>query len=330
LDILKDDSSELDHWVEEHKGIVMAAIPTLQREEFFMRKPIMYSAVVLGISYWLAGILYFTGVLNPSTRIVISSIYMFLPLVAALIFDRIVYKNNLVDSWGLKFKFNRWLFSPLVFILILVVLTIAVNLMFPGIRLELNHVEAAKNLMSPEQFEAVRIQFESIPATLFFLMQILSAIIAGYTINAMFAFGEEVGWRGCFLTTFEGKPFWQACIFTGAIWGIWHAPLILLGHNYPEHPQIGVGMMTLWCILLTPMFIYVRVKTKSIYGASFLHGFLNALAGLPLLLIIGGNDLTNGVTGASGMIALVIINAALLFFDICISKDRIMVSEIRL
>ena len=155
-------------------------------------------------------------------------------------------------------------------------------------------------------------------------------MIAGYTINALFAFGEEVGWRSCLLNAFEGKPFWQACVFTGAVWGIWHAPLILLGHNYPEHPQIGVAMMTLWCILLTPMFIYIRVKTKSVYGDSFLHGFLNALAGLPLLLIIGGNDLTKGVTGAAGMIALVIINAALIFYDVYISKDRIMASVIKL
>jgi len=293
-----------------------------------MRKSIMYSVAVLGISYSVVGILVFTGILNPSTQYVISMLYMFLPLVTALIFDRLVYKNNLVTSWGLKFKFNRWLFWPLAIIPIFVALTLVINLMFPGTRLELNHIAAHENLLTTEQFEAARLQLESIPSAMFYLIQILSAIVAGYTINALFAFGEEVGWRGYFLNTFEGKPFWQASLFTGSVWGIWHAPLVLLGHNYPEHPQIGVAMMTLWCILLTPMFIYVRVKAKSVYGASFLHGFLNALAGLPLLLIIGGNDLTKSVTGAAGMIALIIINAALYAFDVYISKDRIMVSDI--
>ncbi|MCL2164105.1 MAG: CPBP family intramembrane metalloprotease [Oscillospiraceae bacterium] len=295
-----------------------------------MKKSITYSGIVLCISYIFAGILYITGVLNPSTQFIISSLYMFMPLLSAFIFDRLVYKNNPVDSWGLKFKFSLSLFLPLLFIPAFVVLTLVVNTLFPGTELVLNHIEASKNMMTPEQFEAARPQLESFSPALFYLLQIVSGIIAGYTINAFFAFGEEVGWRGSLLKTFEGKPFWQACLFSGAVWGIWHAPLVLLGHNYPEHPQIGVAMMVIWCILLTPIFIYVRVKSKSVFVASFLHGFLNAIAGFSLLLIVGGNDLTKGVTGAAGMIALLIINIALLFFDQYISKDRIMTSAISL
>ena len=293
-----------------------------------MRKSAAYGASVLLFSYLVTGILYFSGALNQSTMFVFSMAYMLFPLLTALLLDLRIYKVNPVASWGLRFRFNRWLFSPLVIITAFVMITIIINLLFPGTRLEFDHIEIARSMMSPEQFESVRAPYEMIPSAVFYLMQLVSAVIAGYTINALFAFGEETGWRGHLLNTFEGRPFWQAWLFSGALWGIWHAPLVLMGHNYPEHPVIGVAMMTLWCILLTPVFIYVRVKSRSVYGASFLHGFLNALAGFPLIVIIGGNDLTKGVTGVPGMITLLLMNAALFGYDKYISRDMIMTSDI--
>jgi len=108
-----------------------------------MRKSIVYSVAVLAISYSIAGGLIFTGILNDedqTTRFIVSALYMFLPLVTALIFDRIIYKNNLIDSWGLRLRFNRWLFSPLAIIPMFVLLAIAISLLFPGTRLELSPV----------------------------------------------------------------------------------------------------------------------------------------------------------------------------------------------
>ena len=37
---------------------------------------------------------------------------------------------------------------------------------------------------------------------------------------------------------------WKSSWVIGVIWGFWHAPLILQGHNYPQHPWAGVFMMT--------------------------------------------------------------------------------------
>ena len=39
-------------------------------------------------------------------------------------------------------------------------------------------------------------------------------------------------------------PIWNLLIF-GLIWGIWHAPFIFQGHNYPQYPVAGVFMMTI-------------------------------------------------------------------------------------
>jgi ABC-type uncharacterized transport system permease subunit len=44
-----------------------------------------------------------------------------------------------------------------------------------------------------------------------------------------------------------------------------------------------------------------------VIAAAILHGTINGLAGLPVMVLEGGNDLTNGMTGLAGFIALVIL-----------------------
>jgi len=140
-------------------------------------------------------------------------------------------------------------------------------------------------------------------------------LLLGPTVNALFGFGEELGWRGLLQRELAPMGFWRASLAIGLVWGLWHAPLILLGHNYPQHPQLGVGLMVLWCVLLAVPFSYVRVKSRSVVAVAILHGVLNASAGLPLMLTSGGSDLTIGVTGAAGMIALAGVAAIIAALD---------------
>ncbi|MCC5623386.1 CPBP family glutamic-type intramembrane protease, partial [Nostoc sp. CHAB 5715] len=93
----------------------------------------------------------------------------------------------------------------------------------------------------------------------------------------------------------------------GLTWGVWHAPLILQGHNYPQHHRIGVFMMTISTFLLAPIYSYITIKSKSVIAAAIMHGTINGLAVLPISLIKGGNDLTVGMTGLAGFIAIAIV-----------------------
>jgi membrane protease YdiL (CAAX protease family) len=102
--------------------------------------------------------------------------------------------------------------------------------------------------------------------------------------------------------------FWRLSWITGLVWGAWHAPIIMMGHNYPDHPIAGVAMMILFCLLFSPFFTLIAVKTGSVLGAAVLHGSFNALGATSIMLLKGGNDLLVGTTGAAGLSVLVILN----------------------
>ena len=110
-----------------------------------------------------------------------------------------------------------------------------------------------------------------------------------------------MGWRGLCRELAE-LGFWKSSWVIGVVWGFWHAPLILQGHNYPQHPWAGVFMMTVMTVLLSPLLGYVTIKANSVIAAAFFHGTFNATAGLALMAVKGGNDLTVGVDGGCSVL----------------------------
>lgn len=93
----------------------------------------------------------------------------------------------------------------------------------------------------PEELAAARAQVDALPVHPVFL-SIPSAVLAGLTINAVAGFGEKIGGRGWLERELAPLGLWRSAGITGALWGLWHAPLILLGHSYPEHPAAGRAM----------------------------------------------------------------------------------------
>jgi ABC-type antimicrobial peptide transport system ATPase subunit len=59
-----------------------------------------------------------------------------------------------------------------------------------------------------------------------------------------------------------------------------------------------------------------------------MHGTMNAVAGISIMLIEGGNDLTVGIAGLSGFITIAIFILGFFLYDYYISKDRIFVHNI--
>lgn len=103
------------------------------------------------------------------------------------------------------------------------------------------------------------------------------------------AFGEEWGWRGYLgpkLKELIGMP--ASVIAGGIIWGLWHAPLTIAGHNfgidYPFYPWAGIGLMCVMCIMMNAFLTLITERTKSIYPSSFYHMINNNLQAEMLIM----------------------------------------------
>lgn len=129
---------------------------------------------------------------------------------------------------------------------------------------------------------------EAVRASL--VLQIAIAIFLGPLINVVAGAGEELGWRGLLYPALREKlPPAASCLIGGVIWGLWHAPVTMRGHNYgldyPGFPWLGVLMMCVFCISVGTLLHYLTIKSGSIWPASLAHAGLNALAAAPMMFL---------------------------------------------
>jgi uncharacterized protein len=256
---------------------------------------------------------------------IMGVLYMLIPASMALVSDKLIDKKKSIKSLAINFRPNWWYLAAWPGVIIVTFLMLGVGVLWPSISFSPDmsgFVERMSAQMDAVQVGMLKAQIDSSRSTLF-IQIIAEAFAAEISINAVAAFGEELGWRGFLVREYKELNFWSAALRIGFIWGLWHAPLILMGHNYPQHPVLGVGMMIIWCMLLSPLILFVRLKTHSVIGAAIMHGTINASAGIPLLFIAGGNDLVAGATGFTGMIALAIVIAVTVLYDLKFSKNPV-------
>ncbi|MEW5939378.1 MAG: CPBP family intramembrane glutamic endopeptidase [Chloroflexota bacterium] len=139
----------------------------------------------------------------------------------------------------------------------------------------------------------------AIPPILVVAIQIGFAILLAPFINVLFALGEELGWRGFLLPNLLPLGQWKAILLSGVIWGVWHAPAVAQGLNYPGYPVAGILMMIVFCVLLGTIFAWLYLNTQSPWSAALAHGAVNATAGLPVMFLQPGFNLAFGGTLAA-------------------------------
>jgi len=293
-----------------------------------MKKTIQFIILTCTVSWVIAGTVILLGIRNTSSikYTIFAALYMFLPAICSIILQ-VIHKEKPFRNLGISFRFNRWFIIAGIAPIVYSFAVLRINMLFPNTSFSATY-EGLLSKLPPEQMELAEKQLSQFPPVFFLLIQVFGAIIAGYTINALAGFGEELGWRGYLLKSLSHKNFMTVSLIIGIVWGLWHFPLILIGHNYPQHPVIGVGMMVIFCILLTPMMIYIVMKSKSVITAAIFHGMNNAIAGISILYIVGGNDITNGITGIAGFITLILFNLGFFIFDKYITKENIFTNVI--
>lgn len=100
-------------------------------------------------------------------------------------------------------------------------------------------------------------------------ISVIAAITYAPLVNMFFAVGEEAGWRGTMYPILkEHFGITKGRLIGGAVWGVWHWPIMLLagyeyGTSYFGMPVTGplmIGVISGLPLMLTAFIISIREK----------------------------------------------------------------------
>jgi membrane protease YdiL (CAAX protease family) len=107
---------------------------------------------------------------------------------------------------------------------------------------------------------------------------LVNMAVFGLIAGLLSGTGEELGWRGMLLPELmKVTSFNKATLITGAIWTLWHLPLILFAdYITPGIPRwYGVIMFTIMVTGMNFVFSWLRAKSGSFWPAAVLHASHN-------------------------------------------------------
>lgn len=234
--------------------------------------------IYLGFSFGMAWLIFFVFIFTGHTwtgsspeMLSLVSLGMLAPAIAHVITRKVTNEGFRLTGeksmmLGIDLKGKKWIFFLLAMFLPVVYSTLGDVIVW---------------LFCPEAFGEAEVS--SFVVIIYPLIMVVSGVVLSFA-----AFGEEFGWRGYMmpkLIELVGMP--KALIIGGIIWGLWHAPLTCVGHNfgmdYPGFPYVGIIVMCLFCTVLGTILMYVTVKTNSVWPAAFMHAVNNSMPSAILL-----------------------------------------------
>lgn len=287
----------------------------MHQERSLIRKRLILYIVIAFVTAWVIFLLipFFGITYGAGLSVVIVAAAMFAPALANVL-TRAITKEGFQDMY-LRPRFKgqiKWYlllyFGPTI------LLALSAVLYF---------------LIFPHQFDPGLTTFRSLTSTgntiglsaaTLVLISALQVLLIGPVINIIPTLGEELGWRGYLLPKL--RLFFSdrsALVLTGIIWGLWHLPVIVMGHNYgtdyPGYPFLGILAMVVFCVSLGIIEGYTFIKMKSVIPAAMIHSLVNAGAAFPVYFIKDGYNPILGptITGLVGGIPFMIFAALLLY-----------------
>jgi len=267
--------------------------------------------ITFGITYLVEGIMYLAGFRVTAIpaiggQLAVAAV-MWAPAVAALITTRMVSHEKLSS---LLLRFGRsWkpylataLLIPLAYIITYLV-TWALGLGQPDWQLKTFFSMVAETGVDMTTAPSPGVLL----AGLFF-----SSLLVAPIVNSIFGLGEELGWRGYLLPRLMPLGKWKAYGLLGIIWGLWHAPLVLMGFNYPGTPVLGVLMMVLLTTAIGFFINEMTLRYRSAVLAGWIHGVFNSQAyGIwRALLFANTNPVLGGINGLVGIVVISLLGLA--------------------
>jgi membrane protease YdiL (CAAX protease family) len=258
-------------------------------------------AWLVALPLWLGD-----GLAEPISGLLLP-VMMFTPAVAALVVTFVMgvpargHRARFLGLWPMRpakrviwLMVAGWLVPPL-----LVGLGVLMSAALGFVQLDLTFAAFAAELEKAVPAGA------PLPPVEIIVFAQLAMIPVGGLLNSLFAFGEELGWRGWLLPALRPLGTWPALILSGVIWGLWHSPIILLGYNFGRTDITGVLFMVGGCVAWGILLGWLRLRSASVWPAVIAHGSLNAAAGMIVIFAAAQPDLA--LAGPLGVAAWIVV-----------------------
>lgn len=247
------------------------------------------------------------------------------PALMAIGLTRWLWHDPVASSLGLRLRRDRWLLVAWLVPWGLSLLALAFGLAMPGVHWDgtLQPAVDAK-ILSVSQVGSLRqiAQTLSLPAI---LLLVPMGLLSSVTMSFVSGCGEEIGWRGFVHGELRPLGFWRNAFVTGLLWLGWHLPLLALGYGHPQHPFIGAGLMSVFLLIASVGYAYLRERAASSIVSGLFHGTTEATMLLAVAPLAGGSDIVVGMSSISWIGAQLVVVSVFLVCDTLCSKTPILV-----
>jgi len=226
---------------------------------------------LLLVSFVWEGIILFAGGVAGQYFTVMAGLLMFFPAIAGFVYLRRTGQraNPILTAVGKK----RYLLAAALIPIIIAIL-VCWTAVAAGVMTQTLYDSATGLVNSPGG------NGQQIPVGSFLLQFVFTAVI-GIAITSIATFGEEFGWRGVIQNRLiQHYGIVAGIVILGLFWGIWHAPIIYGGYNFPGYPLLGsLVLMPLFTLGTSGVFAWLTLRAGSFWPAVLAHASINSVAG---------------------------------------------------
>lgn len=297
-----------------------------------IKRIVVYLVFSFGIAWATALVIYRTGGLQNSpllapnitlALVLLAGVYMSAPTIAHIL-TRIITREGWQNVYlrpklrqGWKYWLMCWFAPGILTIVGLMVFFI----LFP------RYYDPSLSSLRQMLEQASKSLPQMTPWTII-IIQLFQAMLIAPFINGIFTLGEEFGWRAYLQPKLMPLGGRKAMILMGIIWGVWHWPVITMGHNYgldyPGFPWLGLLAMVWFTFLIGTLFGWATLRGGSVWPAVIGHAAINGIAGIGVLMV---KDNPNPILGPMPVGIIGSIGFAIVVLWIFLRRDALEIPE---
>ncbi|MCP4482302.1 MAG: hypothetical protein GY817_05925 [bacterium] len=276
---------------------------------FKKNKKFFYLLIVFFILAFICSIFYFFGIrLDKNASFFAFNFYSFIPLLAVFII-KVSYGEKFWQKDFYNFKFNANFLLVIYFLLGLELLIFTFDILLPITYFSNDQgvlLEKYGSIFSSQQFAVMTKFTKDFDINFFWILNVFIGIIVGVTTGTIFAYFQEIGWRGFLYNELKDKSFWAASIEIGLWHSLFYLFLVLIGYG-------DFYLVIVW-LLLSPILMLIRKLSDSIIYPAIFVGVFNSTYALATFYVVGAPQWLIAVNGLGGIFILLLTNICLYLY----------------